>query len=785
VTLLEDPPSTQTETDEEVAPIVGDALGADDRARASASGAGPKRDEEVFVPPPLRDIIRPVLAAAFSTLGAGLLTAGIFDSWAARGVAVLGALGGPAWAAYTLRSPRRGVAQLMLVPILLVASLVVTVLLGGSPAELPTLIGDALEAGRALRPPIPFDPGWGPILISATALLGFAAAIVASTLQRQMLAVAIPIPVIAITAISQPKDAQLLAGIFAFVPILASLAVLFGGDASKSGALGGEFELKRALRGLAAMIPLIAALVALNSASFLFPAPVYDPTDKPQKPKAVPLSAADDRVLFEIATDSGITGPWRTGVLDIYEDDAFKLPAYDPDRFVPLAADGQLETIRGDTEQQRVTITIRDLGDSSVLPMLATSTKVELTGADVVFDPRTQLLRVPEGRVPAGVIYTLALPTYPTADQLGEVAAFGDTRTFREQLEVPDPPAVVESLLQSAPQEPWARLDVLRKKLLSEVTAEGAGAPVDIEPEKVVDLLEGSKTGTPFEIVAAEALLARWAGVPSRVAFGFDGLNDEDGTLTVRPRNSAQWLEAWFEGFGWVPLIGQPDKARTELDSDPNARFNPAILPSDDVAVEVYVPVEVQNLRMLYERVREVLFGFLPFVAAAILAYVGWPAAAKAWRRQKRRRWGAAHGPQAQVAVEYAELRDLAIDLNVGDEWDTPLEWMYKVQPDDEHLELAWLASRALYGDMREAVSDVDARAAEELAGSLRRRLSRGQPGSTRVIATLSRTSLERPFTTELPNVRLVKLPRIRLPRLRTRHLRPRLPRLRLAGGRR
>ena len=79
---------------------------------------------------------------------------------------------------------------------------------------------------------MPFDPGWGPVLVSATALLGFAAAWVATTLRRQMLAVAVPVPVVALAAISQPKDAQLLAGLFAFVPILAALAVLFGGDAT-------------------------------------------------------------------------------------------------------------------------------------------------------------------------------------------------------------------------------------------------------------------------------------------------------------------------------------------------------------------------------------------------------------------------------------------------------------------------------------------------------------------------------------------------------------------------
>jgi hypothetical protein len=668
----------------------------------------------------------------------------------------------------------------MLLPSLFVLSLIVLVLLGGSPAQLPSLIGDALDAGRLLRPPIPFDPGWGPILVSATAMLGFAAAWVATTLRRQMLAVAVPVPVVALTAISQPKDAQLLAGLFAFVPILAALAVLFGGDATRSGALGSEFEMKRALRGLAGMVPLIAALIALNSASFLFPKPVYDPTDKPQKPKAVPLSAANDRVLFEVKTDSQITGPWRTGVLDIYDDDAWKLPPYDSGRFEPLAADGLLTSVRADADQQHVTITVRDLGNSSVLPSLATATNVELTGAKVVRDTRTELLRVPEGRVPPGVDYTLSLPAYPTGDQLSKVAPAPRQDELKDQLTAPKMPAVVASLLQSAPQDPWLRLEVLRKKLLNEVTAQGAGAPVDVPVKKVVDLLEGSKTGTPFEIVAAEALLARWAGVPSRIGFGFDGLNSESGTLTVRPKNSAQWLEAYFPGYGWVPLIGQPKKARAELDSDPNSRFNPSILPSDDVAVEVYVPVEVHNLKLLYERLRTLLFRVVPFGALAIAAYVGWPAAAKARRRQKRRRWAVEHGPQAQVAVEYAELRDLAIDLNVGDEWDTPLEWMYKVQPDEEHLELAWLASRALYGDMRDTVTDDDARVAEELAGSLRRRLSRAQPGTTRAIAVISRTSLERPFTSELPNVRLVRLPRVRLPRTRVR-----LPRLRFrpAGG--
>ena len=68
----------------------------------------------------------------------------------------------------------------------------------------------------------------------------------------------------------------------------------------------------------------------------------------------------------------------------------------------------------------------------------------------------------------------------------------------------------------------------------------------------------------------------------------------DNNKITIEGATSLAFSEdvpTRFAGYGWVPLIGQPDKARTELDTDPNARFNPAILPSDDVALEVYVPI--------------------------------------------------------------------------------------------------------------------------------------------------------------------------------------------------
>ena len=93
-----------------------------------------------------------------------------------------------------------------------------------------------------------------------------------------------------------------------------------------------------------------------------------------------------------------------------------------------------------------------------------------------------------------------------------------------------------------------------------------------VPPSKVADLLFGSKEGSPYEIVASEALLARWAGWPARIGFGFDGFNDEGGKKTIRPKNGSNWLEIDVQGSGWVPIIGVPPKAKSSLDNDPNAR---------------------------------------------------------------------------------------------------------------------------------------------------------------------------------------------------------------------
>jgi hypothetical protein len=81
---------------------------------------------------------------------------------------------------------------------------------------------------------------------------------------------------------------------------------------------------------------------------------------------------------------------------------------------------------------------------------------------------------------------------------------------------------------------------------------------------------------------------------------------------------------------------------------------------------------------------------------------------------------------------------------------DTPLMFLDRVVPDEDHVELAWLVTRTLWGDLQEDLRPEDASAAEELSRTLRKRLSQAHPWSLRMIAAVSRLSLRHPYAASL-----------------------------------
>jgi transglutaminase-like putative cysteine protease len=68
-----------------------------------------------------------------------------------------------------------------------------------------------------------------------------------------------------------------------------------------------------------------------------------------------------------------------------------------------------------------------------------------------------------------------------------------------------------------------------------------------------------NKAGYCQQYAAALAWMARDAGIPARVAFGFTRGSTRDGAAYVLTnRNAHAWTEVYFEGYGWIPFDATP-----------------------------------------------------------------------------------------------------------------------------------------------------------------------------------------------------------------------------------
>lgn len=692
--------------------------------------------------------IRFAVAVGFSSLAAAVMVGGVFIGVASPRIwAAIGAILGIVLAILAQKIKRPTPMHLVIFAGVFLIGLILVLPTGFSNVlDVADHARESASSGDVLRPPVPFTSGWRAIVGWLMGGLGFASAWVAVEVRRPALALLLPLPVVAITAVSVPENAQLPSGIVSLVLFAVSLGVLSGAD------IGGEaerrisiaYEIRRGLRALPMIAAITGGLIVLAQAKLLFPPPLYDPTQEARRPKAVPISEVEDRVLFR--TKSGISGPWRMGTLDVYDGKDWRLPPFAQSKLVEVPRSGVVDSdlIPG------IKATFQIVGlEGAVLPGLPNTVGMVAEGPKLAYDHRTGNIRLAQGAIRSGLEYTVVAAVIPTVEVLQ-----GVNEQFPKEvesfLEIPEPPPAVKELLAQAPTTSlWQKMDFVRQTFLSTVVSKGSGVPVSVPPSRVQDMLAGSKEGTPFEIVAAQAMLARWAGVPSRIGYGYDGGEQAGDFLEVRPKHGASFLEVYFPTFKWLPVIGTPVQAKTSIGTDPQ-QFNPNVIASDEVAVKLFIPFALDSKTYLYAQVQRAILVLLPIVAVGLIAFYGWPAVRKASLRYRRRVWAARAGPAQRIAVAYAEWRDLATDFGYRHETDTPLMFLDRVVEDEEHRELAWLVTRGLWGDLQGAVGPAEADAAEELSRSLKKRLSQAHSGTLRGIAAVSRLSLRYPFAPRL-----------------------------------
>lgn len=704
-----------------------------------AEGApAPVLVEDEVRPLPLRSVM---VAALLSSSGAAWMVGGLYRDFTPRLICLLAAAVGVGWIGLSYRLQRPQLLQSLLVPVIVLLAAVIA-LPAAAGATLPDSVIAAVNNGGLLQPPIAFDAGWRFIAVTLVGLLAAATALLAASGSRARLSLMLPLPITAAAALVQPPGSELLGGGFALVAVVGSLLVLSGAEISSSTQVSRTFEARRIGRGAGAVALLMVALAVASRSNLLFPEPVRSRVAEPQRPRVVALNQVKDRALFTVHTD--LKGPWREGVLDVYRDNAFLLPPYDPSTFKEVSSGTNLGNSSGTERVVKVTV---DSATGHVLPNLAGTVQVK-TPVRLTYDPRGQILNLPDQVAGPGFEYTLVARPAPTGEEMTRSGA--PPASLRAFLEAPAPPEAVRTLLAAAPTNRWERLQYVRTHFYDKVVAAGSGRPVDVPASRVAQMLAGGE-GSPYEITAAEVLLARWAGIPARLGFGFYGGASVSGGFELHPKDGANWLEVYFDGFGWVPIFGVPPQARATLTQSEKNR-NVEVRPSKDISAEIYVPLSLDSPIFFYEFARYYLVVALPFVLAAVLLVAFFPYPIKLWRTNRRRRWAAERGFAARIAVAYAGFRDAATDLNAGSPFDTPLEFLDRVEPDDEHAELAWLTTRALWGDLARDLREDDAAAAEALGRSVRRRLARAQTPVTRILAFGSRASLRQPYDSSLPN---------------------------------
>ena len=691
------------------------------------------------------------LSALLASAAFGWIAGSIFSGGLARLVGVLGAAYGVGVVLLSTRSRRASPVQYAGAAgaLVLGALLVLPDASGGT--SLPSLVVEAVRSGGLGMPPVAFDPGWRFLLLVVCALLGITSAGLALGLDKPRATAAVVLPLVVGAALLQPPGSEITGTLVALLLLVGSLAVSLGADLAGDGTGGRGFELRRLGRSAAALVLLGGLLAGTAQLGFLFPSSSAEQVIPPMRPQLPP--PAPDRVLFTVQSERPVT--WRLGTLDVYREPAWLTPPFDTARLVPLAPPGTIPTdvpadSRGELTSDKTFTAKFTVGDNpgKTLPVLANAVQVS-GGAAVEYDPRTQSVRVPGTRPRRGTTYEVQAVVPPTGAQLVNATPPGPAQ--QEFLEVPPAPVEVTELLGRAPEGAFARLQFVRRAYYEKVVAAGAGEPVDVPPARVVELLQG-KPGTPYEITAAEVLLARWAGIPARIGYGYFGGEEKNGKVEVRPKHGATWLEAWFGGSGWVPIVGTPPRARVSLNND-QQNGDPSVQASDQLALVTYVPVRLQTVQLLYVLVRYYVSTALPFLIAGGLLLFFLPAMVKGLRRVARTRRADRLGRQARIAAAYAEVRDVATDLAIGTPAMTPIEFADAVEPDPEHRELAWLVTRALWGDLARDLRDEDVEAAEAMSRSVAKRLRTAQPGFSRAAALASRSSLATPWTRELPTL--------------------------------
>jgi transglutaminase-like putative cysteine protease len=147
-------------------------------------------------------------------------------------------------------------------------------------------------------------------------------------------------------------------------------------------------------------------------------------------------------------------------------------------------------------------------------------------------------------------------------------------------------------------------------------------------PRPLVDFLFRTHAGYCQHFAGAAAMLLRLAGVPARGVVGFaTGVETAPGQYTVRDLDAHEWIEVYFQGYGWVPFNPTPaaDPASVASGLDPLRSAAPARAPGELGFLALLAAFAVAVVVFVRRRQSRRLRGHLPLSLERLASRAGGP----------------------------------------------------------------------------------------------------------------------------------------------------------------
>ena len=634
---------------------------------------------------------------------------------------------------------------------LLVPLACVTALAAWRPGPVPGAIPGAADAllhsgARILTttPPAPATVDTLTLPLLATWLAGAASA---SALRRARPLTALLPPVALLTGavvLAGPTDRP---GHGA-VAILAATAAMLLGTVAPAGSGGGPFrrpDTRTVMRTLASA----AALAAL--AGLAGPPIMADWSRRPPDPRSVarPPTVSQDLVnplsylpawgrrpnerLLRVRADRPVELRWVT------------LAEFTGQTWLPEAAyrPAGVRLPPPSPVPRRATAHTADItvGDLPGPWLPTTGYPRSVRGLAVAYDPNSGTL-VTRGGQSAGRRYAVtgSVPDWRPGDLAGALVPTDPALQIYREL-TPEPPARIRDLAvlvagRGAPYHQAARLaEYLREHYVLDNRARGGHGYASLASFLVAPGGGRQGAGTADQFASAFAVLARAAGLPSRVVVGFgQGRPDGSGHRWIHTGDAVAWGEIYFKDVGWVPFDVIPGSRTTTgsraapegavPSTRPNSR--PSQRPS---AGQPAGPGVSEHGTRDGDRGTRMWAPIL--VAAGVGLLVSPLLAVPALRRRRTRRRLRRGAPAERILGAWAEALD-ALRL-AG----RPVPAAYTAQDvATRYPDLAWLAGQvnaAGFGP-RPAAGPGDAAAAADLISTYSRTLRRSQPPLRRLL---------------------------------------------------